>query len=199
MSFGTDILASLSTYRALVTRETHDIIAGRTADQPTGDADCVARLASLLVSSLEEMRVAEEELLRRSDALESQRAEIVERLATGRRPFDVAPCCLVVTNLMGMIADANQEGAELFGVAAERLKRRPLSSLVPLEERAAFRAQLNRVAIAGGVTDWRFKVLRARDMAVPVSAAVRVTTIERGTSSLVWSLRLLDTEASARG
>ena len=193
---GNDLVSFISTYRATVIRETGNVVLNADVENREYRAEAFGRVASLLASSLEELRVAEEELVERNGALLVQHQESSHRIEYERRLFDFAPCALIATNLSGSITEANRAAAALLGYSAGSLSRKPVASLVPLEDRPAFRMQFNRISVSEGATDWKFRLLRPRDLPVRVSAAIQVVgrADPGGGAGLIWSLRPLPAE-----
>ncbi len=104
--------------------------------------------------TMEEMRVAEEELRQQSDELEESRRAVEAERQRYRDLFDFAPDGYLVTDLAGVIREANRAAGELLGVAPRYLERKPLASYVAMEDRAAFRGGLNRLLRVGRREDW---------------------------------------------
>jgi PAS domain S-box-containing protein len=193
-SSGHDLVSFLSSYRETVIRETGNVLLNAKVESQDYRAEAFGRVASLLASSLEELRVAEEELVERNGVLLAQHQEAAHRVAYERRLFDCAPCALIATTLTGSITEANKAAASLFGYSAGNLIRKPVASLVPLEDRPTFRIQFNRISISEGATDWHFRLMRLRDKPVRVSAAIQVVghADPSGGAGLIWSLRALE-------
>lgn len=151
----------------------------------------VAELSGLLATSLEELKVVEDELLERHETLDSIREELEAEVRTARRLFDLAPVSLLVTDLVGGVVDANRAAAALLRRERDQLERKPLAAFIPRPERSDFRERLARLSIVEGVFDWRFTIQPTGEQAIPVSAAVHVVRNvgERGSAALYWSLR----------
>jgi PAS domain S-box-containing protein len=183
----------LSNYRQTVFQEMADAVLSASSSDPDFQATVFPRLSALLAASLEEIRVAEEELAEQNAALLEQRQDHQRRLDYQRRLFELAPCALLVTNSLGVIVDVNRAAETLLGQSAARLDRKPLVSLVPLEDRRAFRSELGRMTLAQSASDWRFRLSRARDVPVTVSATVHVIPAGHMTAdaALYWSIQPL--------
>ncbi len=155
--------------------------------------DVVPRVSSLLMTSLEELRVAEEELHNQNDALLEQRSAVEARVQHYHQLFQYAPAPSFVTDVYGGIQEANLAAIALFRREAKHLEHKPLQALLPPAAREEFRRQLGRVEMEGGVTDWRITFQRVGDLPIAVSAAVSlVPGIARsGGVGLYWMLRVL--------
>ena len=118
--------------------------------------------------TMEEMRVAEEELRQQNDELEESRRAIEAERQRYHDLFDFAPDGYLVTDLAGVIREANRAAGELLGVAPRYLTRKPLASYVAMEDRAAFRGGLNRLLRIGAA--------RGLDRPDAAAAGSRATT-----------------------
>ena len=181
----------LETFRRTVLRETTDIVSAPASDRAEHRAEAFPRMAAMLASSLEELRVAEEEIADQSATLLARQHDYQRHVDYERRLFDLAPIALMATDPMGTITEANRAATDLLGKAKEYLDHKPMVSFIPFDDRSAFRDQLGRMSIADGTSDWRFRIVRQREVPVSVSATVHV--IGRGNRSggiaLFWSLR----------
>jgi PAS domain S-box-containing protein len=193
-SNGLDPISLFSSYRESVTRETGFVVLNEAVTDAAYRAEAFGRVAALLASSLEELKVAEQELIERNDELLAQYEESRQAAARERRLFEHAPCALIATNLAGTITEANYAASSLLGYSVSALDRKPVASLIPLEDRTAFRAEFNRVLDAQGTADWQLRLSRPRDVPVRVSAAIQV--LERpdqvAGAELLWSLRTVE-------
>ena len=161
----------------------------------TEQFDAVPRLSALLAASLEELKVAQEELSRQQEALvESQTKD--ERLLTYYRMlFELAPTATIVTDLNAAIRDVNGAACTLLKREAHLLHRKPLTALVRREHRQSFRVGLARLAITKGATNWVFALERHTDVPLTVRASVNIIPDRSlGSGSLLWQLHP-DTEA----
>jgi PAS domain S-box-containing protein len=145
---------------------------------------------ALLTTSLEELKVAEEELLQQNEELLLTRDAIESTSRHYRRLFEDSPLAYVVTDVCGIIQHANHAAAVLFKRPAELLERKPLLTFVPLDRRGSFRDAINRLPLVDAARDWRVKLLRHGDEPVNVSIDVRLSRGERdGDDLLCWVIR----------
>jgi PAS domain-containing protein len=145
-------LSSSTTVDALA--RGRQILLGR-ASQVIGDAaydtgSDVQMMAALLTASLEELKVAEEELREQTHRLEQQRAAADGRLSYYQALFGELPVPALVTDLRATILESNSEAARLFRRQARRLQRKPLAALVDPAGRDEFRRHLNQLAEVDG-------------------------------------------------
>jgi PAS domain S-box-containing protein len=134
--------------------------------------DKVTALSGLLVTSLEELKVAEEELREQNAALLQQREENEERTRHYRQMFLHAPVPVVVTDIFGTISEVNLAASQLLRRAADALKRKPLAALIPNEEREEFRRRLRRLLDDDGPKEWGLVLVRSGDTPLTVRATV---------------------------
>ncbi len=140
--------------------------------------------------TVEELRVAEEELRQQTDELEESRQTIEAERRRYQDLFDFAPDGYLVTDLAGMIREANRAAGELLGVAPHYLARKPLASYIALDDRAAFRGGLNRLLRVGRREDWIVRVEPRRGGAFDAAITVAVVRDGEGApSSLRWMFR----------
>ncbi len=145
---------------------------------------------ALLTVSLEELKVAEEELVQQNEELMATRAAVESISRYFRRLFDEAPIPYLVTDMVGIIREANHAAAVLLKRPAELLERKPLLSYVPLERRRTFREAINRLALVEQARNWRVTILRHGDDPVPVVIDVRlVPGGPAGEDFICWLLR----------
>ena len=194
MISGDDLLSTFSQQRQVLLRHTADILQNDPTLSKLRSDEREARLSAILVSSLEELKVAEEELVERTEALAKMRDELEQRVQGSRQLFDLAPVCLLVTDIYGNIIEANRECLQLLRRESSALERQPMARFIPPDERRSFRDALGRVVNADGVSHWRFLLIRPTDSALPVTASVRVikpagTTVG---ARLLWSIRVND-------
>jgi PAS domain-containing protein len=194
MISGDDLVTTFAQQRQVLLKHTADILRNDTLTAKAAADEREARLSAILVSSLEELKVAEEELVERTEALARMRDELEQRIQGTRQLFELAPVCLLVTDIYGNILDTNRACAQLLKRDLPDLQRQPMARFVPQDERRSFRDSLGRVVAADGVTDWRFLLIRPTDSALRVSAAVQVLRHPESQvgARLLWSLRVVD-------
>ena len=145
---------------------------------------------ALLTVSLEELRVAEEELLQQNEELLLTRDAVEETSRHFRRLFDDAPLPYIVTDVCGIIRHANHAAAVLLKRPPELLERNPLVAFVPPERRRAFRDAISRLQIVDAAHDWRVRLVRHGDAPIDVAIDVRVSQGARdGDDLMCWVLR----------
>jgi PAS domain S-box-containing protein len=124
-----------------------------------------------LQTALEELRVSEEEMSVAGEELAEAQLQVAGERQRYWRLFQFAPVAYLVTDLNGIIRDANLQAGQLLGMDADRLRGRPLASRVRQQDRAAFRTCLTRVG-AGEEPEMDLAVLRAEGAEVPVAVHV---------------------------
>jgi PAS domain-containing protein len=191
-----DLLTTFVQQRQVLLKHTADVLG--TDDDPVRQQSTAreARLSAILVTSLEELKVAEEELVERAQTLARLRGDLEQSVRGARQLFELAPACLLVTDVYGGIIDANRASVRLLKRELEFIERVSLANFIRLEERRAFREGLGRLAESDGVTDWRFVLVRPTDGPLNVSAAVRVVRSDATATRLFWSIRVLEPSAS---
>jgi PAS domain-containing protein len=188
-----DLITSFARQRQVLMQHAAETLCDNpTVRQPGGEHD--AKLSAILVSSLEELKVAEEELVERTEALADLRDELEQRVRGAHQLFDLAPACLLVTDIYGTILEANRACQLLLKRDMGALERQPVARFIPNEERRAFRDGLTRIAAAEGVSDWRLSLVRPTASSLEVTAAVRVVKAPGPAQQLklFWSIRPLD-------
>jgi PAS domain S-box-containing protein len=150
----------------------------------TARADAAGATAHELDLCLAELEVLWEELESQADHLARER----ERY---RHFFDYAPFACVVTDVNGMLREANRAAYEVLGAPAASLAGKPLAVCLAEADRPAFRNRLVRAAIdpkRERVT-WsaRLKLPDGRQPQVELSATA--LPVVKGAASLVLFLR----------
>ena len=194
MMNGDDLLTTFSQQRQVLLKHTADILQIDPTFSKLRSDEREARLSAILVSSLEELKVAEEELVERTEALAKMRDDLELRVQGTRQLFELAPVCLLVTDIYGDILEANRACRQLLRRELSAVERQPMARFIPPDERRSFRDALGRVVEADGVSDWRFLLIRPTDSALTVSASVQVVKSSATTvgARLVWSIRVVD-------
>jgi PAS domain-containing protein len=155
--------------------------------------------AALLAVSLEELKVAEEELVQQNEELLVTREAIETTSRHFRRLFDDMPLPYVVTDICGIIRHTNTAAASLLRRPAEHLERKPFLTFIPLDRRASFRDAINRLKLVDAAHDWQVKLLRHGDAPASVAIEARVSAGEReGEDLICWVLRPLEPTAEAQ-
>lgn len=93
--------------------------------------------------ALEELRVADEELRQQNQELAAAHLEVHVERQRYRELFEFAPDAYLLTNLAGIIGEANQSACRMFGIAPQFLTGKALAAYVASEDRPRFRALLN--------------------------------------------------------
>jgi len=189
-----EVLATFAQHRRTLLKRTAELLCAD--DAASGDGSLpekTQQLSAILVASLEELKVAEEELRERTEALAVLRDQLERRRRGERALFDFAPACLVVTDVHGNILDANREALALLKQDLAQLDRRPIATFIQRDDRRGFRDSLARITVTRGVEDWRLVLLRPTDTPLLVSAAVQMVTGsgDGGQATLCWCVRVV--------
>jgi PAS domain S-box-containing protein len=156
------------------------------ADHQTAFEEALAELQT----SLEELRVAEEELRRQHEELVAAHDTLERERVRYRDLFEFAPDALLVTDLGGVVREANEAASELLALRIDSMRGKPLLSFVPVEERALFRAALGRAR--EGMTVRGLDLMLRPRVGAPFRAALTIAPMREpgGTlSELRWMVR----------
>jgi PAS domain S-box-containing protein len=102
------------------------------------DAEWIETALAELSSALEELKVAEEELVSQNEELAVAHAQGEYERHRYRELFMSSPYGQVVTDLRGVIAEANRVAADMLGVPVAALTGKPLPLMVVLADRDRF-------------------------------------------------------------
>ena len=142
------------------------------ADLPLAErGDVLPNLSALLMTSLEALKVAEEELREQRDRIAHQQAAMDEAVRHYRQIFRTAPLPVILTDRYGTIHDANAAAADLFRRDAQYLHRKPLAALVAAPSRDKFKSQL-ALMTEERPREWRLELRRSGDLGVEVWVTV---------------------------
>lgn len=193
------LVTTLAQYRQMLLKHTGDLLCSPAAPVRQLDDEREAKMSAILVSSLEELKVAEEELVERTEALADLRDQLEQRVRGAHQLFELAPACLLVTDIYGTILEANRASQHLLKRDIEALERQPMARFIPIDERRRFRDALGRVVASDGVSDWRLSLVRPTAGPLTVSATVRLVRSAGGGGQqrLFWSIRNLAADPAA--
>ncbi|MGH7527537.1 MAG: PAS domain-containing protein, partial [Gemmatimonadales bacterium] len=92
--------------------------------------------------AIEELRVAEEELRQQNQQLIAAQLDIELERQRYRELFDLAPDAYLVTDVAGVVREANQSATKLLRIEPHFLIGKSLAAFVALEDRSRFRREL---------------------------------------------------------
>jgi PAS domain S-box-containing protein len=143
-----------------------------------------------LSTSLEELQVSQEHMHQQNQELVATHQTIEVERQRYRELFELAPDGYLVTDIEGVIWEANRAASALLNVSQQRLVGKPMIVFVPTEARRAFRADLNRLHRLGRLQEWVVQLQpRHREQ---FDAALTVTIVydwEGKAMALRWLLR----------
>lgn len=182
-----DLVAALASQRQSMLKHVATVLSTADASLNARTSEREVQLSAITVSSLEVLKVAEEELMERTAALADLRDQLEQRVHLAHQLFELAPPCLLVTDIYGNILEANRAMRRLL--RQDELSGQPLARFVPHDLRKGFRDGIARMAMMDGATDWRMALVRPTDGPVQVTAVVEVV---RGAdtpsgATLFWS------------
>lgn len=153
--------------------------------------------SGILPSALKELGIASEELQVAAEELNQQSEELVETRAIVEAErqryqnlFEFAPDGYLVTDLQGVIYQANQAAAQLLNSPQQFLEGRPLAVFVLETERQAFRSKLNQLWQAKRAQ--KIETIIQPRLKEPFDVALTVATIQNSLgepASLYWLMR----------
>lgn len=193
-----DLVTALSYQRQSLLKHVASVLSTVDGGSGSHTSEREAQLSAITVSTLEELKVAEEELTERTAALVDLRDELEQQLAAAFKLFELAPACLLVTDIYGTVLEANRAMRRLLRVEPRGIERQPLARFIPHDARRGFRDGLSRLALMDGVSDWRMLLVRPTDSPIEVNVVVEVmrdSTTPSGTA-LYWAFTERDERRS---
>lgn len=139
------------------------------------DRDEVHTTFTAINTALEELHSTEEAVQRRDAAVAAAYQAVTAEQRRWRDLFEFAPDAYVVTDMMGVVQDANQGAVDLLGTPQPLLLNEPFLKFVPKGQQRTFLATLSRLQHTAHVREW--EVLLQRADGVPFEAAVSVATV----------------------
>ncbi|MEW6490711.1 MAG: PAS domain S-box protein, partial [Thermodesulfobacteriota bacterium] len=166
------------------------------------DPEQIARVAQgvfeELETALEELRVADTEL-REAQELLAARQELDDERRRYRELFQLAPDGYLVTDLQGLIREANRAAGELLGLRPGQLVGKPVALFVPRDAVREFRTRLSGAAEADHPLRWELRLQPRRGEPFPAALTVARSGGSRGApAGLRWLLRDVTGETLAR-
>jgi PAS domain S-box-containing protein len=167
-------LDALVRCRQVVMTRTNDVLTTATPETARQDGDTVQALTGLLMTSLEELKVAEEELREQNNVLAELRAAGDMQVHHYRQLFRHIPAPALVTDTYATILEANHAAEHLLRRDAGHLERKPLAVLLHPKSRGDFRARLSRLVTSEDSRHVCLTINRYGDTPVDVEATVSI-------------------------
>lgn len=159
------------------------------ADPSLADGGSARAVADELLAAIEELQVSEEELRAQNETVVAAEEQLAEERQRYAELFHLAPDAFVVTAADGVVREANAAAATLFGLAAARLRGKPLAVFVHGGDRRDFWLRLSRLA-EGGRAEWELRLQPRRREPVVASCAVTAhLPAGDGEARLLWLFR----------
>jgi PAS domain S-box-containing protein len=111
-----------------------------------------------LGSASEELQVAAEKLLQQQEELAATHELLQIERQRYQDLFEFVPEAYLVTDVRGVIREANQAAATRLGVKQDFLIGKPLLGLIPPEDRQDFRSQLSQIDQREQIREWKFRL-----------------------------------------
>ena len=119
---------------------------------PISPQEQLKQISLQLETAWEELQIAHEELHQQNEQLQQQNQELMVALALAQSQrqrylnlFEQAPDGYLVTNIAGIISEANRAAAKLLNVEARFLVGKPLSIFFTKEVRQTLISKLNSI------------------------------------------------------
>ena len=146
--------------------------------------------AEELLAAVEELRVADEELRTQNEELATAHLEVEAERRRYQELFDLAPDAYLVTNLTGIIDEANRSASRLLGVAREFLIGKALAAYIATEDRVRFRSLLSSRDPGGSSRPLAFRFRAREGTNLHMELTYSVIDDERGTpAGFRWIIR----------
>ncbi|HEY6363975.1 MAG TPA: PAS domain S-box protein, partial [Candidatus Binatia bacterium] len=182
----------ISSEKVEAARRRFDDLYWRFTRSPT-ERDLLPESLQELSSTVEELCVAAEELRQQNDELVATRTLLEEERHHYQELFELAPDGYLVTDMYGVIKEANDNAAELLHLRRDFLIGKPIIVVVSNGEHVGFRRVLARLQREESVSNWETKIQPRNGPPFPVAMTISPIPAIRGSSKtppgLRWILR----------
>ena len=179
-----DLRESSREVRGAEKRPALRLAATEIADAPTKGND-----REDLLATIEELRLADEELRTQSEALADSHDALDQERIRFRELFDFAPDAYLITDLYGTIREANVAASRLLGVEPKALVGKPLPSFFEESARKQFPHQLDQLCDRNRLDDWEMWVHPRRGARTAVSASIARSSRNYLAAEYRWIVR----------
>lgn len=167
-------------------------------DQPAAPQTLLQVAFETVSTTLEELRVAEEEMRSQNEMLADAQETSQEWRLHYQDLFDAAPDAYIVTDLLGVISEANLSAQSLLGLSLRFLVGKPLAGFVPAGGRQDFRRLLLDITRDSSGREHELTLQPRKQAPVVVSATVALIQRMGGSpTGLRWLLRDVTTRGAA--
>lgn len=162
----------------------------RRAESLKAEPSTSSDLNAELIAAIETLNIADEQMRQQNDALLEAREAIDAERDRYQSLFELAPDAYIVTNVNGVILDANTAATHLLGTTARYLLDKPLTAFVDEAGRRTFRKQLDLLCGTGLTGPWLCDLCTRGGAVVSVEMTVAsVRDRHAGTTELRWIIR----------
>jgi PAS domain S-box-containing protein len=181
-------IAAFAEQRRVVLSRTANLVrSDRSAIPFVEQHDALPETTALLMSTIELLKFAEEELTQQHEELMRTRDEVQRTSRHFKELFELAPVGFIVTDLWGMVHEANRAACELLRRECGAVVGKALSTFLPAEDRDEFRTRVTRLGALEGTHEWRARLAPRGDAPVAVTLTSRVTLgAQREDSRILW-------------
>ena len=144
--------------------------------------ELTSKLISELNSALHELQATAVELVKQNEEMAASRQTLEDERQRYQELFDFAPDGYLVTDMDGIILEANLSATSLFNVSRSMLISKPIAIFVRNEEHLTFRTRLLEMQKGTVVQNenWEMIMLSGRQTTFPVSMSVRKIITSKG-------------------
>jgi PAS domain S-box-containing protein len=187
-----ELRRDISSERVEAARRRFDDLFQRFTISPT-ERDLLPESLQELSSSVEELCVAAEELRRQNNELVATRTLLEEERHHYQELFELAPDGYVVTDMYGVIREANDNAAKLLHMRRDFLIGKPIIVAVSNSEHVGFRRLLARLQREESVSKWETKIQPRNGPPFPVAMTISpippICRSSQTPAGLRWILR----------
>jgi PAS domain S-box-containing protein len=152
-----------------------------------------------LEGQLAELEVAYEELHLQNEELQTTREALERQRHRYLHLFDEAPFGYLVTDLSGLVEEANRTAAAMIGIPQHLLPGKPLALYLGPKSRAAFRQLLPKVCAGESVRDLEVRLAPREGEPLPVVlTVVRDLDDQKRAARLRWTIRDVSSAQAAQ-
>ncbi len=174
-------------------------LAARARYGDDGSEDFQEQVLTEMFTTLEELRVAEEELRQQNDELLEFHLALDALRGRYQDLFELAPDGYFVSDGLGVIREANLAAARLLEMDARRLVGKPLAAFIVPSEVRAFRQYLVEAQQSAGTTQWETRLHPRVGADIPVSIKVATPSPHPDRPALLrWLVRDISEQQRAQ-